>query len=183
MRVDVRTVNRCVTAGGPASAAFHKIPMGDFANHQITGRDVRSLDLDVAFQAKIIVAFDEELAIHGAVRVVAGGATVAQSFVLEDVGLTLFAVTLGAGLVEARHREAAGGLHDVVTMRVVALHAIHHAFNDRMMLGEVKFGVDVEMALKTGGRIFAWIHDETTSSAADADVFAGRAVTGFATGH
>jgi len=37
------------------------------------------------------------------------------------------------------------------------------------------------MALETGGRIPAWIHNELAASAASFDVFAARAVTGFTT--
>ena len=38
------------------------------------------------------------------------------------------------------------------------------------------------MALKAGGGILAWIHDEAPAPAADTDMFAGRPVARFATG-
>ena len=43
--------------------------------------------------------------------------------------------------------------------------------------------MDVDVALETRARVFAGIHNETSATAADADVFAGRAVAGFAAAH
>src|SRR5687767_655160 len=91
-------------------------------------------------------------------------------------------MTFGALLVQARNGEAAPRLHDFVAMRVVALHAVHAAFDDGMMLRKVKLRVDIEVASETGGRIFSWINDETSAPATDIDVFTGRTVAGFAAG-
>jgi hypothetical protein len=113
----------------------------------------------------------------------AGGAAFAQGFVFENKRAALFTMTLRAGFVEARHGEAAGGFHDFVAVRVVAVHAVHLAFDDGMMLRKTEFRMDVDMALETGGRIFAGIDDESAAAATDADVFAGRTVAGFATGY
>jgi hypothetical protein len=44
-------------------------------------------------------------------------------------------VTLLAGLVLARHGQAASGLEDIRSMRIMALHAIHPAFQDGVMVG------------------------------------------------
>lgn len=66
-------------------------------------------------------------------------------------------------------------------MRVVALDAIHFAFDDGMMLREVEFGVSLEVAIKASGRVFAGVENEFAASAANGDVLAAGAVAGFAT--
>ena len=171
-----------MATGRPAGAAFDEIRVRDFADHEVAGKNIGPLDLKVALEAKVIVALDEELAIDRAMRAMTNGAAFAQGFVFENERAALFAMTLRASFVEARHGEAAGGLHDLVAVRVVAVHAIHVAFDDRVMLGEIKFGMDVEVALKAGAGIFAWVDDEPAAAAADAHMFAGRAMAGFAAG-
>jgi hypothetical protein len=66
-------------------------------------------------------------------------------------------------------------------MRVVALDAIHFAFDDGMMLRKVEFRVGFQVALETGGGVLAGIDDELAASAAGHDMLAGGAVAGFAT--
>lgn len=135
----------------------------------------------MAFEAKIVVALDEELGVDRAVRVVADGAAFAQSFVLEDKWFGLLAMTLGAGLVEARHREAAGGFQDVGTVGIVALDAIHPTFKHGVMLRQIEFSVGFQMAVEAGGRIFAGVQNKFAATTAGFDVFAAGAMTGFAT--
>src|SRR5690348_6554597 len=66
-------------------------------------------------------------------------------------------------------------------MRVVALHAIHFAFDDGMMLRQMKLGVHVKVAFVARLWIFARIDDEfLCSETSGGDVFAGRSVTRFA---
>jgi hypothetical protein len=84
-------------------------------------------------------------------------------------------------LVQARHGEAAGGFHDVRAVWVVALDAVHPAFEDGMMLRQIEFGVGFQMTVETSGWVFAGIDDEFSPSTTGFDVFAARAVTGFAT--
>lgn len=127
-------MDRAVTACGPASAPLYKIGVRHLSNHKIARRNVRALHLHMAFETEVIVTFHEQLPVHRTMRVVAGGATLAQGLVLEYERAALLSMTLGATFVQARHRQTAGGLHNVMAMRIVALHAIHAAFNDRMML-------------------------------------------------
>jgi hypothetical protein len=134
----------------------------------------RILVLRMASQAKVRVALDKHFAVDRAVRVVTRGATLAHGFVLEHNRARLFTMTLGAAFVAPRHRQSAGGFENVVAMRVVALNTIHFALNHGMMLGQIKFGLDFEVALKTRRRVFAGINDEFVLAAFD--VFAGRAV-------
>ena len=64
-------------------------------------------------------------------------------------------------------------------MRIVALNAIHLAFQDGMVLGKLEFGLGVEVALETGGGVPAGIDDEVGPGRARGDVFAGRAMARF----
>jgi hypothetical protein len=132
--MNIRAVDGRVTTSGPAGAAANEIGVVHFADEELAGLIRRALHLHVTLEAEIIVAFREKLAVHGAVRIVAGGASFAHRFVLVDEGAGLLAMTFRALLVHARHRETAGRLHDFVPVRIVALYAIHLAFNDGMML-------------------------------------------------
>jgi hypothetical protein len=134
----------------------------------------RILVLRMASQAKVRVALDKHFAVDRAMWVVTRGATLAHGFVLEHNRARLFTMTLSAAFVAPRHRQSAGGFENVVAMRVVALNTIHFALNHGMMLGQIKFGLDFEVALKTRRRVFAGINDEFVLAAFD--VFAGRAV-------
>ena len=137
----------------------------------------------MAFQAEIVVALGEQSAIHRSMRLMADGAAFAQSFVFPDKRAGLFAVTIRAGFVLTGHRQvcAPRGLHDVHPVRIVAVHAIHAVFNDRMMLREIELGVLLQMAIKTGRCVFAGIDDELAAAPAGGDVFAAGAMAAFAT--
>ena len=141
----------------------------------------RILGLCMASQAKIWVVHGKHFAVDRAMRVVTSGATFAHGFVLENDRPRLLAMTLGAAFIEPRHRESSRWLENVAAVRVVALHAVHVAFDDGMMLRQIEFSLSFEVALKTRRRVFVRIDDEL-AAAADFDVFAARAVTGFAAG-
>ena len=97
-------------------------------------------------------------------------------------GPGLVTMALGAILVQPRHRESARGFHDVEPVGVVALRAIHVAFEDRMMLGKMEFGARPQVALETGLGILAGVDDEPFRPAGPAQrhVLARRAMAGFA---
>lgn len=112
-------------------------------------------------------------------RVVTNRATLAQRVVFENHGPRLLTVTWRAAFVRAGHGQTALGFEDVPAMRIVALHTIHPAFEDRMMLGQMKLAFNVNVALKTSGGLLARIEDES-GSATGLDVFAAGPVAGFA---
>jgi len=142
-----------------------------------------ALDLGMTFQAKIAVALDEHLGVDRPVRCVARDAAFAQCVVLVNVRQRLFAMTFGAGFVQARHGESgARRLHDVRAVRVVALRAIHLPFQHRVALRQPQFGVNLQMARQARLRIVSGIDDELTFTATGCDVSAARAVAGFASG-
>lgn len=144
----------------------------------------------MTFQAKIRIAFDQQLSIDGPMRVVTNRAPFAQRLVFEHKGAGLLAMTLSAVLIQTRHGQAADRsatgatwwLKDIATVGIVALNAIHLPLNDRMMLRQSKFGLRLQMALKTSARIFAGVDNEFTAAASRFDMLAARAVTRFATG-
>src|SRR2546428_11001832 len=98
-------------------------------------------------------------------------AALSQSFVLEDKRPRLLSMTLRAGLIEPRQGQPAGRFQNITAMRVVALHAIHPAFNNWMMLRQVKLGVRLQMTLKTSRRVLAGIDDKFAPAPSCLDVF------------
>ena len=170
-----------MAAGGPASALLEFGPMRHLADVNLASAHARALDLGVAPQAKIGIAVDQQLAIDGAVRTVANGAPFTQRFMLEHERLGLLPVTLRAVLIQPRHGQSGGGPENVGAVRIVALHTIHAAFENGMVLGQAELAVDVEVALEAGGGIFARVDDEFAAAATGLDMLAARAVAGFAT--
>ena len=101
---------------------------------------------------------------------------------LKDEWPSLFPMTLSAALIETRHGQTAGMLKDIRPVRVMALHAVHLAFNHGMMLGQTELRLRLQMALETGARVLSGIHNEFAASAAGLDVLAAGAVTGLTPG-
>lgn len=164
-----------MAAGSPTSSDLQKRCVIGVADVNVTGGNIRALHLRVAAQAEIRIAFDEHFSIDRAVWAVASRAAFAQRFVLKNKWTRLGLMTLRATFILPRHREAARWFENVAAVWIVAIHAIHVAFDDRMMLRQIKFRVNVEVALKTGFGIFAGIDDEFRRAAA-ADVFAAGTV-------
>src|SRR3954471_8358979 len=109
----------------------------------------------MAPQTKIWIGLHQHLAIDGTVRLMTGSAALAQSLVLEDNTFRLLPMTAGALLIEPRHGETTGWFHNVDAMRVMALHAVHLAFADGMVLRQVELGMHFEMTGEACLRIAA----------------------------
>jgi hypothetical protein len=152
----------------------------DLAYENLPACDARPLHLGMAAEAKIGVALNQQLAVYGAMRVVANCASFPQGFVLENERLRLFPVALPTGLVEPCHCQPAGRFLDIHPVRVMALNAVHSGLDYRVVLGEGEFGMDVQVAFKAGRRVFAGIDDESPSAAAQLDVPATRSMARFA---
>ena len=131
----------------------------------------------VTAQAEIIVRLNQHLAIDASMRRVTNGATFAQRLMLENEGPRLIPVARGAGLVQSGHRQTSGGLHDVTSVRIVALDTIHAPFDDRVMLRQVELGMNLEMTIETRRRILARVDNQTIAPAASRDMPAARSVT------
>jgi hypothetical protein len=102
-------------------------------------------------------------------RRMAGHATFAERFVLENEWASLRGVTLETGFVLAqqghpaafeRLRQACSAPFDGVSfVRVMTVGATHFPFQDRMVMRQIEFRPDLQMALETGGRRFSRIND------------------------
>jgi hypothetical protein len=176
----IRAMHRGVAARAPATPLLQQHGVRDVADKNLAARLV--LNLGVAFEAKIRIALQEQLAVNRTMRVMADGATLAQRFVFEHKRPGLLTVTLRARFIEARHGKASRRLENVASVRIVALHAIHPAFDDWMMLRQIELGLSFQMALETDAWIFAWVDDEFAAPAPRFDVLAARTVAGFAPG-
>jgi hypothetical protein len=182
----IRAVHCRVATGAPTpsltqSCRVWRVADKDFAR--------RALDLRMTLEAKIRIAFDQQLSIYRAVRIVTNRASLSERFVLKYKWAGLFAMTLSAVLIQARHGQAPGRsaasatwLKDVAAVRIVALNAIHVSLHDRMMLRQPKFGFGLQMTLETRSRVFSRVDNEFAPTATRFDVLASRAMARFATG-
>jgi hypothetical protein len=174
-------VNGGMAAGRPARAVTEIARMFDIANVN-AAESGRRLGLGVTLEAQVRIALQEHFGINGAVRVVTDRAAFTRGRMLENERPRLLAMTLGASLILARHRQPARRFHDVHPVRIVALHAIHFAFDDRVMLRQMEFRPGFLVALEAGLRVFARVDDKffKTTAARHGDVFAAGTVAGFA---
>ena len=135
----------------------------------------RGLGLGMALQAKSGVALREHLLINRAMWLVAGVATLAQSFVLEHKRPALHRVALETGFVRPGQIRSPA-LERGALMRIVAVAAADLSFEHRMTMGQLKLPFHILMALETGFRGAARI-DDPDAAAARLYVFAAGAVT------
>ncbi|MDB6032516.1 MAG: hypothetical protein JWM16_2854 [Verrucomicrobiales bacterium] len=185
MRVNVRPMNGRMATGAPASA---QPQMGGVVflsdkNMASTEPGSGSLILRVAFQAEVIVALHKHLGVDGAMGRMANRAAFAQRLMLVNERPALLAMALAASLVLARHGQPVGRLHDIHPMGIVALHTIHFAFRQRVMLWQIELGMRFHVATETSRRIFPRIHNEPPPPSSGLHMPAARSVTGFATRH
>lgn len=150
--------------------------MRNAADENFSGRSAR---LRVAAQAEIGIVLNEHFAIDRAVRIVANGAAFAHCLVFKHEWPRLVLMTLRATFVQLRHRESARAFENIAAVRVVALNAIHRAFDHGMMPRQREIGVNPDVTLKARRRIFSGIDDEF--GVAGFGVAAAWSVTGFAT--
>ncbi len=174
-------MNRRMAAGSPASSGLQLQRVIHPADENVPAGNRRALDLRVTAQTEIRVAHHEHFLVDRTMRIMTNDAAFAHRRVFKDKRARLVAMTLRAAFILPRHGQAARRFECVAAMRIMALHATHVAFDDRMMLRQIKFRVDVKMALKTGRRVVARVDDEF-SAATGLDVFAARTVARLAAG-
>jgi hypothetical protein len=172
MRVDVGAVNRRMTTRAPASSLHQSRGMRKVAHDYRAGRG----QLSVAFQTQIVVALVEHLLVDRTMGVVTHGASLTQCLVFKYMRPGLLAVTLETGLILPRD-EHAFGLEDILSMRIVAINAMHPSFFDRVAVLKVEQRPGLKMALETGLRIFAGINYKLTAASAHFQVEAAGAMT------
>ena len=162
----------------PTRTLSEKRGMIDLSDVNLVGRCSRSLC--VAPQTKIWVALNEHLVINRPVRRVTHHATVAHSLVFKNERSRLLTMALCATFVDSRHGQPSGGFHDVKSVRIMALNTIHVTFDDTVVIGHLKFGVCLEVALKTGRGVLSRIDNEVAFACLRMQ--APGAVTEFASG-
>jgi len=113
---------------------------------------VGRLRLEVAPQTECLVAHHQEFIVHRSVRVVAGHAAFAQRHVLKYERSALFGMTLEAGVIFAHHVGRAAPLDHRTLVRIVAIGAMNLALKHRMVVRQVEFGPNLQVALETGFR-------------------------------
>lgn len=122
-------MHRGVAPRGPARthADIKRVVHIADKNGRCCGRDrrCRAGILGVTTQTKVGIALRQQLCVDRTMRCVTDGAAFAQRGVLENERPGLFAMTLGAGLVGARHGQTAGRFENIAAMRVMALRAAH----------------------------------------------------------
>jgi len=169
-----------MTAGRPTCALLQKGRMGSCTNVNLSGAG-RPLHLRVTAQTEIRVVLDQHHAVDRTMRVVANGAPLAQSFVLENERTRLFTMALRAGLILLRHSQPTRRFKNVAAVRIMALYTTHVSLNHRMMRGQTEFRARLQMTAKARLRTLAGIDDEFTAPPADFDMSAAGTVTGFTT--
>ena len=126
------------------------------------------------------IALTQHFVVNRSVRLVASGTAILHAFMDEHEWAGLFAVALNTLLVLAGQAQAAGLFEDFTAMGVVAIHTIHLSLEDRMMLRKAELGMFLLVARQAGVGIGPRVVDENPFSSAGRNVFAARAVTGFA---
>lgn len=131
-------------------------------------------------EAEVGVTYEQHFAVERTVRLVADSAAFPHGPVLKNERAGLLTMAGRTCLVVPCHRQSAAWLKDVAAVWVMAVHTIHMAFDDRMMLRQLEFGLNIQMTTETSFRLFARVDDESGRSAGY-DVPAAGTVTGFAT--
>ena len=124
----------------------------------------RGLLLEMALQAKGLIARDQHALVDRTVRLVAGRASFAQGFVFEHKRAELHRVAFAAGFV-FRHQRRATALEGVSFVRLVAIAAMDLPFKERVMMREVELPLLVQVTLETGFGRFVRIHNGAARAA------------------
>ena len=169
-------MNSRVAAGGPASAHLQVTGVIDDADVDLPLRHAGAGHLRMTAQAKVWIILREHFTVHRTVRVVAGRTTFPHRWMLKHDRACLFPMTLRATFIPPGHGQSARWFENVAAVGIVALDAIHPAFQHRMMVRRLKFALDGEVALQTGCGILARVDDEF-GSATGLNVFAAGAMT------
>ena len=156
--------------------------MRNIANENLSTDRVH---LGMALETKIVVTLDKHLVRNRAVGLMTDGAAFAQGFMFVDDHARLFAMALCASFIEpsqAGLRTRAKGcvmrsFEDIRAVWIVALHAIHPGFQDRMMVGQSELGLHVDMTIQASRWFPSRIDNELAATTAALHVQAPRPMT------
>jgi len=168
-------MHRFVAAGRPAGSLGDKLGMIAPADEELPG----GLLLKVAADAQILIALRQHLGVHASVRLMAGGASFADGFMLENKGTSLRNVAFPARFT-FEGQGGAATVNGVGLVRIVAIRTSDLAFEDGMMRSEMELAAFVEVALEACLWTFPGVHDRVAGATA-LRVNAARPMTRFAT--
>jgi hypothetical protein len=144
------------------------------------------LFLEMTLQTECVVSLVQHSLIDRAMGRVADETAFAHCFMLKHEWTALRGVTLHTGVVRAQEGDPAtdkrllqtgtAAFNRFASVRVVAVGTAHLAFQDRMMVGQLKLSAQVLVTLKTRFGRFPWI-DDFALIAAGRNVQASRTVT------
>lgn len=137
-------------------------------------------DFEMAPEAEIVVASDEHLLIHGAVRIVTGGAAFEHRVVFIDERAGLLRMAARAGLIGRREIQRAA-FDGISLMWIMAIAAGYFARENRVRVGETHFATLLNVTLEARVGRLAGV-DDRAAGAAGLHVNAGGTVTRFAAG-
>ena len=110
--------------------------------------------------------------------IVANGATVAQSLMLEYKWPPLLGVASEAGIIWV-HQRSTPALICISLVRIMTIYAAHFATQNRMGVGEIKLRPHFQVALETGLRFLSRVENRICGSSRG-HVLAPWSVAGFA---
>jgi uncharacterized membrane-anchored protein len=100
----------------------------------------------MAFQTEIGIPDRQHLGIDGSVRVMAGGAALAQRFVFENVRSSLGRMALQTAIILRKQSGSAGKVRRAF-MRRMTFYATHLSFGNRVMTRQIEPPSNIGMAL------------------------------------
>ena len=144
--------------------------MVDFTNQDLNPRGPGNRDLCVTLETEITISLNQEFGVGRSVRIVASGAAFTQRLMLIDVDPALLSVTGHTGFIDTGHRKSCRRFHNVQSMWIMTLDAVHFSFHHRVVIGQMELALSLQMALKAGLRIVARVGDELPSAAPGCDM-------------
>ena len=148
-------MNRLMAGGTPAGPSAEKRRVIAPADEDPPRR---GLLLEMALEAKGLIARHQQALIHRTVRLVAGGAAFAQRLVLEHKRAELHRVAFAARFI-LRQQGRPTALHGRPFVRIMAISATDLPFQNRVMVRQVELSALVQVTLETGLRRSARIND------------------------
>jgi hypothetical protein len=148
-----------MAASRPTSSLRQEAAVIDISDENMPRR---LLFLEMAFQAKRLVAFIQQSLIDGSVRRMADHATLTHRLMLVNKGAALRGVALEAGFVSAQESKTAAlerllnigpaTFNCDADVRIMAIRAAHFSFKHRMVMRQLELCPDFQVTLETGLR-------------------------------
>lgn len=144
-----------MAAGAPAGTSREERAVIAPTDEDLAGG---GLLLEMAFQAQVSVPLREHLVMHGAVWIMAGGATFPGRFMLEDKWTALRDMTFGARIGLTGEIESTA-FDRMALVRVMAIAAAHLSIFNRMVVWQLKTPLHFKMAAEAHFRRPVRIND------------------------